>query len=80
MTTEKAKIPLKWYHVRRVRLTTEYVGGIVAGFGLGLATTAYLMSHDAVREYWVLMQLGGLALIAIGGFVALYAQNRYSQH
>jgi hypothetical protein len=74
------KIVLKWYHVRRVRLTREYSGGILAGFGCGVAIAASLVHIDAIREYWGLIGIFGLAVSTIGAYMALYAQDRYTQH
>ena len=33
MGTEGDKIRLRWYHVRRVKCTGEYLGGGIGGFG-----------------------------------------------
>ncbi|MFZ1934755.1 MAG: hypothetical protein WCB27_12635 [Thermoguttaceae bacterium] len=79
MPSEKEKIELKWYHLRRVRLTREYVGGVLAGFGGGIATTAFLIQYEFLHSYWVLIKIGGLFLVSIGAFMALYAQDRYTR-
>ena len=77
MATKTRQIRLKWYTLRRVRVTGEYGGGILAGFGMGIALSAYLAIFDVARTYLSVMWLPGLGLIAIGGFVALHAQGRY---
>jgi hypothetical protein len=79
MPSEKEKIELKWYHLRRVRLTREYVGGVLVGFGGGIATTASLIQYEFLHSYWVLISIGGLFLVSIGAFMALYAQDRYTR-
>ena len=37
MAEQKKKVVLRWYTMRRVLMTGEYVGGLIAGFGFGVA-------------------------------------------
>ena len=77
MASEDEKILLKWYHVRRVRLTREYLGGLVAGLGLGIVIMAALAECDFLRDYPVSIQFLGFVLIPVGVSVAIFAQDRY---
>jgi hypothetical protein len=77
MPNEQDKIVLKWYHLRRVKLTREYLGGVLAGFGGGTAVMSGLVYCDSVRDYWILIRILGFSLLSIGAFMALYAQDRY---
>jgi hypothetical protein len=79
MIDEKNKIELKWYTIRRVRLTREYVGGILAGFGGGVVTVASLTTVDSIRDYWVLIRLLGFMVLSVGAYMAFYAQDRYER-
>jgi hypothetical protein len=80
VTDDKDKIVLKWYHLRRVKLTREYIGGVLAGFGGGMVLTSTLVHCDSIRGYWALIQVFGLAMLAVGASLALYAQDRYIEH
>jgi hypothetical protein len=80
MTNEKDKIVLKWYHVRRVKLTREYVGGLLAGFGGGMVLTSALVYCDSLHGFWAPIRVLGLAMLAIGASLALHAQDRYVEH
>lgn len=77
MASEDEKIVLKWYHIRRVRWTGEYLGGLVAGLGLGIVIMAALARCDFLRDYPFSVQLLGLVLMPVGVCVAMYAQDRY---
>ena len=73
MANETNKTELRWYHIRRTRLTREYAGGILAGFGLGCIVTMYLFHKNILPfELWIL----GFILIAIGSTMALSAQRQ----
>ena len=68
-----SKIPtkaLKWYHPRRLGLTREYCGGIVAGFGIGIATIALAADHQDIRPGWTLVVIAGLVFMSIGSYMA----------
>lgn len=61
----------------RVRITTEYVAGIVAGIGVGLAI------HPLI-ERWIAPQpsslgFAGALLACVGGCIAIYAQRNSGQ-
>ncbi len=74
-TSKQRQIRLRWYHLRCIKLTGEYGGGILAGFGLGISTMAVAFkSFDG----WSLIMLLGMALIPIGGSIAMRAQDRYT--
>jgi hypothetical protein len=74
MDTKPDKIKLKWYHIRRLKLTGEYCGGLLAGFGMGIVTMASI-----IGSHFVTLVIPGFLLISIGGFMALHAQGRYIQ-
>ncbi len=61
---------LKWYHIQPmwVKLTAEYVGGIIAGFGIGLGI------RDAFVG-WSLLQPLSLMLVMFGIATAYGAQR-----
>ncbi len=67
---------LKWYHPRRLGLTAEYVGGIIAGFGFGIMIVAYVMIQNLIPPYWHLIMIFGLAFIPIGATIAHHAQRQ----
>lgn len=56
---------LRWYDVRRVRLTREYCAGIIAGLGLGIMVMGYVDSFSACPG-WTLKFILGMALIPVG--------------
>jgi hypothetical protein len=74
MADKQEKIVLKWYHLRRVKLTREYLGGTFAGFGGGLMMASALAHYEGAL---VLSQLVGLCLLSLGAGMAMYAQDRY---
>jgi F0F1-type ATP synthase assembly protein I len=76
MGTKSNKTPLKWYSIRRMKLTGEYIGGILGGFGLGILIMAGTFRSS---DYWSLIMLLGLALAAIGPAIAMHNQNRYTE-
>jgi hypothetical protein len=78
MPSEKGKIKLKWYTLRRVKLTREYAGGLLAGFGGGAAIMSLLVNCDSLRDSWTLIRILGFFLLSLGSFMALYAQDRYT--
>jgi len=58
----------------RVKLTPEYVAGIIAGIGIGLALCPVLITSfgaDPKQLTWP-----GFFISAVGGCLALYAQKR----
>lgn len=61
---------LKWYHIRCqwVKLTADYVGGLLAGFGLGIGLMA------AIVRLPLISVLGG-AITLIGVSIAYNAQR-----
>jgi hypothetical protein len=80
MTDDKDKIVLRWYHLRRLKLTREYVGGLLAGLGGGIELTSALVYCDSIHGYWALIRILGLAVLAVGVSVAFDAQDRYIEH
>lgn len=68
---------LKWYHMRRTRLTPEYFGGLLAGTGLGaILTTSVLRKVDNDPEiYFSEVMLIAFPLIGIGAWMAQKAQS-----
>lgn len=60
----------KWYHIQTmwVKLTAEYVGGIIAGFGIGLGI------RDAFIG-WSIIQPISLILVMLGVGTAYHAQR-----
>ncbi len=76
MTADANEAEVKWYHLRRLKLTGEYFGGIIAGFGMGIAVLACLMNDFAMPPYWHLYIVAGLAFMAIGSGIARHAQRR----
>jgi predicted signal transduction protein with EAL and GGDEF domain len=69
------KIKLRWYHIRRVKVTGEYLGGVLAGFGCGIALMAVLTTPFTG---WSFVLLFGGVLSSIGSYIALHAQSRYT--
>ena len=59
------------------KFTREYVGGVIAGVGLG-----FLIAHSLVRSNLIgegfnpILVIGGFILIAIGGSLARSGQKR----
>ena len=76
MNTETNGTKLKWYHMRRLRLTGEYVSGTIAGFGLGVMILAYVMSLNLIPPYWSMIMLFGMILIAIGASIERHIQRQ----
>jgi hypothetical protein len=76
MGTKINKIPLKWYSIRRIKLTGEYIGGILGGFGLGIWIMAWTSRSS---DYWSLISFLGMALAAIGTAIAMHTQDRYAE-
>ncbi|NLF09969.1 MAG: hypothetical protein GX594_18620 [Pirellulaceae bacterium] len=62
---------LKWYHVRTmwVKLTGKYVGGLIAGFGLGVGITA-------AHAKWALVAIFSLPVVWLGAAIAYDAQTK----
>ena len=77
MPNEKDKSVLKWYQPRRLGLTGEYCGGIIAGCGVGIAVLAYLMSIDFMPPYWHHFIVVGLILMATGSGIARHSQRQH---
>ncbi|MBN1393533.1 MAG: hypothetical protein JW959_00685 [Pirellulales bacterium] len=74
---QEEKIPLRWRHIRCIRLTPECIGGILAGFGIGIAIANSLANVESFRSNTVLVVIGGLFLATIGSLLAMHAQDRY---
>jgi hypothetical protein len=77
MTTKNDKTVLKWYTLRSVRMTSEYGGGLIAGFGLGVVVLAWVMSLHLIPPYWHTISIPGFAFMAMGSLIAHHAQGRY---
>ena len=75
--SDKKKIRLRWYHIRRILMTGEYIGGIIAGFGLGVMLTAYALIYEIIPHYPGTITCFGTIVAAVGSTIALHAQNRY---
>jgi hypothetical protein len=73
MNTQPKKIELKWYHIRRVVMTGEYCGGLIAGFGGGILIMVSVLRPSG----WSLLEVIGLGLIPLGASIAMHAQGRY---
>ena len=58
-----------------LRLTEEYVGGILAGLGLGILLTGYIHFRRNIFELGELV-LVAFALIPIGASIARHGQNK----
>ena len=63
--------------MRRVKLTREYVGGILGGTGLGLLIGQWLGSR--VTDSPTVTIIVAFALFALGSWMALSAQSRKSE-
>jgi hypothetical protein len=60
-----------------IRMTRQYVGGIVAGFGLcAIAMKFLIRSQGAQVVETPLLYVGAFLLIAVGGSLALSEQRR----
>lgn len=79
MANEREKIELKWYTLRPMRLTGEYVDGLVAGFGGGILVSVALMYSEIIRDYWGLIRLLGLVPMCIGVSGEFRLQDRYER-
>jgi hypothetical protein len=78
MDNETTSMNMKWYDIRRLRMTREYVGGIIAGFGLGLVILSYLMNSKLIPPYWNIIMVLGFNFMWIGVCMARVAQDRRS--
>ncbi len=79
MTFESHQSDLRWYHFSRVKLTREYVGGLLGGFGLGCIVMVYLVNKQIVGADLALpveVLMPGFLLIAIGSTIGFNAQRR----
>ncbi|MGD0516291.1 MAG: hypothetical protein ABSA26_02040 [Thermoguttaceae bacterium] len=74
MDSDSDKTKLKWYQMRRsrIRLTGEYCGGLIAGFGVGIMLMPLVTSSHFIRLVFIL----GIALAITGDFIAMHAQRR----
>ena len=61
---------------RFTRLTQEYVGGILAGLGLGILLTGYILFRRDIFVELKELFIVGFFLTAIGGSVARHAQAK----
>ncbi len=79
MASDSRQQRVRWYHMRATKLTVEYFGGLLAGFGLGCLLTAYLCYKEIVHAgpsiRLALFFLGSL-LIAVGSTIAYHGQSR----
>jgi F0F1-type ATP synthase assembly protein I len=75
MAAREDKIRLRWYHLRRIKLTGDYVGGVLAGFGLGIWIMAVAFKSFAG---WSLIMLLGMLLLPIGQSIVMRTQDRYT--
>jgi len=57
-----------------LKLTYDYVGGILAGFGVALAFHPLIERWMAPK--FPVLSIAGVILASCGGFLALYAQRR----
>lgn len=73
MASEQEKKPLKWYTLRRVKLTGEYLGGLIAGFGGGVGLMSMIFGQQFIL-FWV-----GMLLVYIGAGLAFHTQDRYER-
>ncbi len=78
MASDSQRQKVRWYHMRTTKLTGEYCGGLLAGFGLGCLLTAYLCHKEIVHaepsipfSFLIL----GSALIAGGSTIAYRWQS-----
>ena len=61
---------------RFTRLTQEYVGGILAGLGLGILLTGYILFRPDMFYELKELVIVGFLLMPIGGAVARHAQAK----
>jgi F0F1-type ATP synthase assembly protein I len=61
---------------RFTRLTQEYVGGILAGLGLGILLTGYILFRRDIFYELKELVIVGFLLMPIGGAVAQHAQAK----
>ncbi|WP_020470446.1 hypothetical protein [Zavarzinella formosa] len=59
-----------------IRMTREYVGGVLAGSGGGLMTAVMLFRSLSADEMVIVSLLAGPILVLIGGSLAQVAQRR----
>lgn len=67
---------LKWYHIRHVRFTREYLAGILSGFGLGIVFMAFVTSISFVEHGYMPLGFFGFFLYLIGIYVHRDQQER----
>ena len=68
---------MKIYILGFIRLTHQYAGGIVAGFGLGAIAMKVLISCQGAQVLESsLLPLGALLLVFVGAVLALSEQRR----
>jgi F0F1-type ATP synthase assembly protein I len=63
----------KWWQIRTVKLTRQYVAGIVVGIGAGLSIASILPDQPS---YWVWGRALAFILIAIGATTAYSDQQK----
>lgn len=80
MSVETSSAKPKWYRLRRLGLTGEYISGIIAGCGLGVMTLAYVMSVNLIPPYWNTIMLFGMVLIPIGVSIECHIQRQRAIH
>ena len=66
---------LKWYHLRCVRLTRDYVAGSIAGVGLGIVWMAWATDMHIIRPGFTWVVIPGMALISIGSCMMNYGKR-----
>lgn len=78
MNRELETPKLKWYHMRRTRLTAEYCGGLLAGMGGGamLANYAIAKLYDLPDSMAPEIYFVAPLLIVVGTSLAEAAQRR----
>ncbi len=64
----------KWYQ-RFPRFTGEYCGGIIAGFGLGMAILTCAMEYDCIRDFSSLILTFGVFIAGGGAEIARLTQQ-----
>ena len=62
--------------MKMLRLTGEYVGGLVAGAGLGMNLMVILVFYGLPVPEWAIPMVMGCGLLAaLGGYIARKAQD-----